>query len=297
MVRRVFTLQDLGQAGTWLLMQQANGIPDPRGRSSFMAGRTALLMFAEDGLADRLCVTAAVRQMGGQVVYVSQGRWLEDMRRFPIELSPIYDYYVDCAYIMGLSIRSAQEKEKYLSRIPTINISSLEASPAHAIANLACMLRFSGRLEGVQVAWMGAPNGTLYSLMQAAAYFPFSLRMALPDTSRLDRNLFDALIRDGARLEVVEQAVEAVSGADYVCVGCGEGLTTAQLSQWQMDGSLLEHAPGAYVMITSRNIAETLPVLPQILEGPRSLVLLQSENLLRVHKRMLHWVFEENGED
>lgn len=294
MTKRILTLQDLGEAEAWLLMQQANGIPDPRSRSSFMAGRTALMMFKDENLADRLCATAAVRQMGGEVVYVSKGRWLEDMHKFPIELSPIYDYYVDCAYIQGISVEGTREKSKYIARIPTINIASDEAAPAHALADLACIVRFSGKLDGAKVAWMGAPNGTLYSLMEAAEWFPFEMRLALPNAETLNKRALEHARKNGAKITLAENVTEAVQGADYLCVGCHDGVTEETRDAWRVDGRLLELAPQAYVLITSRIIADTLPVLPQILEGPRCLVLLQSENRLRVHKRMLHWVFNED---
>ena len=40
--------------------------------------------------------------------------------------------------------------------------------------------------------------------------------------------------------------------------------------------------------------AVTIEVASDILASPASLLLLQSENRLRVHKRLLHWVFLEN---
>ena len=39
---------------------------------------------------------------------------------------------------------------------------------------------------------------------------------------------------------------------------------------------------------------QAIEVASDILASPASLLLLQSENRLRVHKRLLHWVFLEN---
>ena len=62
MPRHVLTLNDLGEEGSWLLVQQARGIPDAKGRTDFMTERTAVLLFAQDSFAERLCVSAALRQ-------------------------------------------------------------------------------------------------------------------------------------------------------------------------------------------------------------------------------------------
>ena len=48
MPRHVLTLNDLGEEGSWLLVQQARGIPDAKGRTDFMTERTAVLLFAQD---------------------------------------------------------------------------------------------------------------------------------------------------------------------------------------------------------------------------------------------------------
>ncbi|MDD2966687.1 MAG: ornithine carbamoyltransferase [Desulfovibrionaceae bacterium] len=292
MVKRVLTLQDLGPEGAWLLMQQANGIPDALAKSSFMDGRTALLMFKKESLAERLCVTAAVRQMSGQVVYVGRGDWVEDLSRCPVELSPIYDYYVDCTYIMGIDAASTQRSEKYLTRIPTINLGNAEACPPRALADLACMLRFTnGDLSKAQVAWLGAPNGTLYSLLEAAAYFPFSLRIALPRKAAINHYMVEQARKEGAKVRIVESKEEALEHCNFICVGDNNGVCSAE--DWRIDGALLERAPEAYMLLCSHVVRDSLPVLPEILEGPRTLLLLQAENRLRVHKRLLHWVLED----
>lgn len=294
MVKRVLTLQDLGPEGAWLLMQQANGIPDALEKSSFMAGRTALLLFKEESLADRLCVTAAVRQMGGQVVYVGAGDWVQDLSRCPVEISPIYDYYVDCTYVLGIDAASTQRSEKYLTRIPTLNLGNAEACPARVLADLACMLRFThGDLSKAQVAWLGAPNGVLYSLLEAAAYFPFSLRIALPRKAAINHYMIEQVRKSGAKVELVETKEDALKHCNFMCIGDNGGVCNTE--DWNVDGALLEHAPDAYMLLCSQTMRNSLPVQPEILEGPRTLLLLQAENRLRVHKRLLHWVLGEEA--
>ena len=48
MARHVLSLQDLGESGSWLLVQQARGIPDARSHTDFMTERMAMLLFAKD---------------------------------------------------------------------------------------------------------------------------------------------------------------------------------------------------------------------------------------------------------
>ena len=52
-------------------------------------------------------------------------------------------------------------------------------------------------------------------------------------------------------------------------------------------------APQAHVLLGSQPI-RAIGVESGLALSPRSLLLLQAENRLRVHKRLLHWVFLES---
>ena len=76
MARHILSIKGLGERASWLLVQQALGMPEPKLQTDFMTQRVALLMFSQHSLPERLCVSAAVRQMGGAVVYEgSRGSW------------------------------------------------------------------------------------------------------------------------------------------------------------------------------------------------------------------------------
>lgn len=103
MPRHVLTLNDLGEEGSWLLVQQARGIPDAKGRTDFMTERTAVLLFAQDSFAERLCVSAAVRQMGGSIVFQgATGGWKSEVERYQRQMLAVIDYFVDCMYVYGI---------------------------------------------------------------------------------------------------------------------------------------------------------------------------------------------------
>ena len=88
MPRHVLTLNDLGEEGSWLLVQQARGIPDAKSRTDFMTERTAVLLFAQDSFAERLCVSAAVRQMGGSLVFQgATGGWKSEVERYQRQMA------------------------------------------------------------------------------------------------------------------------------------------------------------------------------------------------------------------
>ena len=181
MPRHVLTLNDLGEEGSWLLVQQARGIPDAKGRTDFMTERTAVLLFAQDSFAERLCVSAAVRQMGGSIVFQgATGGWKSEVERYQRQMLAVIDYFVDCMYVYGIP-GLATKVDRDLVQFPIINAGSPDAHPAHVLADVACMLRYTrDDLKKARVGWLGCTNGTLFSLIEGLRYFPFSLQVALP---------------------------------------------------------------------------------------------------------------------
>jgi len=296
MARHILNLKGLGEKASWLLVQQALGMPEPKLQTDFMAQRVALLMFVQHSLPERLCVSAAVRQMGGAVVYEgNRGMWRAELDNYQEQLLPVFSYYIDCMYTYGLPVNGVDMEASCL-RFPIINAGSPDAHPAHALGDIACMLRNVRYLDGATCGWVGCVNGSLHSLMQATAWFPFSLRVALP--SRVDPEPLKAeAARLGTAISFTESPEEAVEGANFIFAGCRSGLTDEERSSWRVDANMLaKAADGAHLLLSSSPVS-AICVDDAILASKASLLVQQAEYRLRVHKRMLHWVFLDNEQE
>lgn len=295
MYRHVVSITALGGDACWLLVQQALGMRDASARSDFLSERVALLVFGELSLPERLCVTAAVRQMGGTTIYEGErrGQWRDEVRHFQQHLVPVFGYYIDCLYTYGLPV-DTWDMTLAETQFPVINAGSADAHPAHALADIACMLRQSRTLDGLTLGWLGCANGTLNSLLAATLFFPFSLRVALPSCDDTKKRAELAKER-GYRAEFVETPEEAVAGADYVLAGCRAGICGENVRQWRVTPELMRlAAPSAHLLLSARPVS-AVPVAVDVLCSRASLLVRQAEYRLRVHKRILHWVFEASG--
>ena len=162
------------------------------------------------------------------------------------------------------------------------------------LADVACMLRYTrDDLTKARVGWLGCTNGTLFSLIEALRYFPFSLQVALPPLE--DRPTLETYARHcGVKVDFVDTPQQAVEGCNFVYAGCRSGLDDELAQQWKVDDALLSHADQKARVLLGTSPMQAIEVASDILASPASLLLLQSENRLRVHKRLLHWVFLEN---
>lgn len=291
MRRHVVSIRELGEDVCWLLVQQAMGIPDAKMQSDFMAAKVALLVFARKSLPERLCVTAAVRQMSGTTVYAGDSDCLsrEEVRSYQRQLWPIFGYYLDCMYLYGFSLLN-DEYDFASINIPLINAGGMDAHPVHALADLACMLRVAKDLKGVQTAWIGCDNGTLHSLIAATAWFPINLRISLPP--EVDSRSMRQLAADlKTPVAFVESPLEAARDASFIFAGRRDEEAGMDFGPWSITTKLMSKAADNARILLSASPLRAIPIEPAILESNASLLSRQAEYRLRIHKRILHWVF------
>ena len=293
MVRHITTLKALGKDTAWLRLQQARGIPEANAIDDFMTDRTVIQMFAKMDMSERLCTTAAVRQMSGHLVYVApEENWQSAIEEFPVELLGAVSYYMDGMFVYGMPVNGwVPEKEV---TFPIINCGSPDAHPAHAIADIICMMRLSrNELRSVKLCWLGGATGVLHSLVEAARFFSYSLSIAIPPAIGADIPALQAEVQEAKATAVFsDNPVEAIRDADYVFVGSRRQLDFGTLQKWQITSSLLSFAAPQLRIMLGTNPVDALPIEPSTLTGKRSLLTMQAENRLRVYKRMLHWVYE-----
>ncbi|MBQ7585277.1 MAG: ornithine carbamoyltransferase [Desulfovibrionaceae bacterium] len=291
MGKSVLTIRELGEKTCWLLVQQAIGIPDAKMRTDFLSEKVAVLFFAAPSLPERLCVSAAFRQMGGAVVYEvdsSGDAWRDELHQHQAHLLPIFDFYLDCIYIYGIPVNTYLHKELKVD-FPTINAGSPDAHPSHALADIAYMLKTSRYLNSVPATWLGTPNGTLYSLVAASEWFPFSLKIFTPPNSDLAH--LKTLIGDSKKIEIVDNMKDAVKDAKYIFAGSRRDIDFPSIKNWELNRSVLSPADKNFRIFLGARPINCLPIDQELMESSASLLLQQSEYRLRIHKRILHWVF------
>ena len=290
-MRNVLSLASLGDETCWILVKQALGIPDAKMLSDFMVGRVALLLFTRQSLPERLCVTAAVRQMSGSTIYQGEsgGVWRAEISDFQEQLLAIFGYYVDCVYLYGFKAADIMEKNVAF-RFAIINAGSPDSHPAHALADIACMLRAIKELKGIKTTWVGCGNGTLFSMMEATKWFNFSLTVSMPP--QVDSEPFRAKAKEmGTEINFVDNPLEAVKNSAFVYAGARGGLSYEELGEWGITEGLMKAAsPDARVLLSASPI-RAIHISPDVMRKISAMLVRQAEYRLRIHKRLLHWVF------
>lgn len=291
MSRNVIAIRQMGKKLCWTLVQQAMGMPDVKMQSDFMSEKVALMLFAKQSLPERLCCTAAVRQMDGTTIYegdAETSEWRSDESRFQTHLLPILGYYFDCLYVYGIDLDPEDIESRNLN-FPLINAGGGCSHPCQTLANMACMLKCCKSEKEIKTAWIGNANGTLCSLIEASVWFPFSMKAYIPaDNIDALQKRIDEL---NAPITFVDSPEKAAAGARFIYAG--KKNEDDQVKKCKICMDIFKYAQPDAQLLLSASPIRAIPIAEEVLGQGRSLLTLQAQYRLAIHKRILHWVFEK----
>ncbi len=288
MPRIITTVEAMGKDLAWTLVQQAKGMPDAKGVDDFLTDRTFLVLFARHDLTERLCITAAISQMSGNAAYMGpEEKWMDVAAIYPEALLGSLTYYVDGIIIHG---QLPDEREIKEINFPILNVGCKEAHPCHALADIMCMMRYAKeQLNTQKLCWIGYPTGAMYSLMAATKFFPYAMSLYLPDdfdTTALRVKLAELK----TNITIHTDLDSAVKGCQFIMGGSAEGMRFEDKVRMKINAELLDKTGVQSHVLAGTNPMNCVPVEMDVVAGHHDLFMLQSENKLRMYKRMLHWL-------
>jgi ornithine carbamoyltransferase len=269
---------------------------------STLAGKSIALVFEKASTRTRVSFEVGVFELGGHaVVLTSQGSQLA--RGEPIEDTA----RVLSGYCHGIMIRTfGQERVAALARaasVPVINGLSDQHHPCQLATDLFTVLEKVGRIDGLRYAWIGDGNNMAQSWIEAAGLFGLDLAIACPEGFAPDPQLVNAA-RDAQKrlgkgsLLLTTRPAEAAAGANVVSTDVWASMgqeddaarRKAAFSGYCVDGALMKQAAPDAIVLHCLPAHRGEEITGDVLDGPRSLAWVQSENRLHVGKAILEAV-------
>ncbi|HLA16319.1 MAG TPA: hypothetical protein VJZ72_05410, partial [Candidatus Limnocylindrales bacterium] len=183
--------------------------------------------------------------------------------------------------------------------VPVVNALSDHEHPCQALADYLTMLEHRGRLSGLQLVFVGDGNNVWHSLALMGAILGVHVRLACPDGFAGDEAVRDRATSlgasSGSRVEVVHDPRAAVADADIVYTDVWASMgqedqaqdRAAVFAPFQLNAALLVGAPQEALVMHCLPAHRGEEITSDVLDGPSSLVLQQSENRLHVQKALL----------
>ena len=285
-----------------LLQRTADIKARPAKYASTLRGKHIALIFEKPSLRTRVTFEVGIQSMGGFVVFLdhTQARLGERAVRTRGRqyLAPSVR---GCAPRRGW-IRVLDEMAENIS-IPVINALSDKFHPCQALADYFTLEEKFGSLKGLKLAYVGDGNNVCNSLIFLGARLGVNLRVATPASYAPAADVLADAKRVAketrARIELFTNPAEAVEGVQAVYTDswtsmgfeAEEKMRRQVFKNYQVNRKLMEQAgPGALFMhcLPAHRGQE---VTDEVLDGPTSVVLQQSENRMYVQKAILHALF------
>jgi ornithine carbamoyltransferase len=261
-----------------------------------LAGRTIALLFQRPSLRTRVTFEAGMAQLGGHAVYLTHDTVLgarESVRDVARNLDRVVDGIVARTGPHEVVLELAAQ-----SAVPVINGLTLREHPCQALADLFTLRERFGRLEGRALAFVGDGNNVYHSLALLGAALGLEVRLAHPPGYEPNRRIVEraeTLAAHGGRLSFGNDPVAAVRGADVVYTDAwtsmGQEAETEErrdaFAPYQVNAPLLRAAGPEAVVMHCLPAHRGEEITSEVMDGPQSLVLEQSENRLHVQKALL----------
>jgi len=292
-------------AHTRELLQLSADVKARPGRyASTLSGKFIALIFEKPSLRTRVTFEVGIQSMGGSVVFLDHTQASASLgaRESIADVARNLERWVQ-GIVARVYHQRVLEEMAANANIPVINALSDRFHPCQALADFFTLEERFGALRGFKLAYVGDGNNVCNSLIYLAARLGVHLRIATP----AEYAPSPEVVADGkrvaretkAKIEVLTDPHEAVGGAmavytdSWTSMGfeAEEKVRSAVFQPYQVNAELMSLAAPDAVFMHCLPAHRGREVTPEVLDGPQSVVLDQSENRMYVQKAILHTLF------
>ena len=262
-----------------------------------LRGRTIALLFQRPSLRTRVTFEAGMSQLGGHAVYLAHDTVLgarESVRDVARNLDRFVDGLVARAGPHEIVVELAAQ-----AAIPVINGLTIREHPCQALADVFTLRERFGRLDGLVLAFVGDGNNVYHSLALLGPALGLEVRLAHPPgyapNARLVERARELADAGGGRLVFTHEPLEAVKGAAVVYTDAWTSMGQEAEAEerrdafraYQVNDALLDAAGPDVLAMHCLPAHRGEEITSAVMDGPRSMILDQSENRLHVQKALL----------
>jgi ornithine carbamoyltransferase len=285
-----------------LLQRTADIKARPAKYAATLRGKHIALIFEKPSLRTRVTFEVGIQSMGGFVVFLDHTQARLGERESIPDVARNLERWVQGIVARVYEQRVLDEMAENIA-IPVINALSDKFHPCQALADYFTLEEKFGNLKGLRVAYVGDGNNVCNSLIFLAARLGVNLRIATPASYAPSADVLSDAKRVAketrAKIELFSNPVEAVDGVQAVYTDswtsmgfeAEEKMRRQVFKPFQVNRKLMEQAGEGALFMHCLPAHRGQEVTDEVLDGPNSVVLQQSENRMYVQKAILHALF------
>jgi ornithine carbamoyltransferase len=261
-------------------------------------GKVLAMLFEKPSLRTRVSFDVAMCQLGGHAIYLSQNEVGLGKREAVSDVAKVLSRYVNIIAARTFDHETVELLAQYAT-VPVINALSDLEHPCQALADLFTIKEKKGKLQGVNVAYVGDGNNVAHSLLLACSLVGANISLVTPSGYQPKEAILSQARRfaaqSGSEVIWTQEPRSAVAGADVVYTdvwtSMGQEAEAAQrrtdFAGYQVNAELMALAKEDAIFMHPLPAHPGEEVAYGLLENSRSVVYDQAENRLHLQKALL----------
>ena len=299
MKRDFLTICDLSGVEIKMLLKRAMELKAGADASKCpLLGKSIGLFFEKPSTRTRVSFEVGVYQLGGQSIYLNPKEIQRGRGESVADTAKVLSRYLSGLVLRTFSHSSVEEFACHAT-VPVINGLSDRHHPCQALADLMTVYEKKGKVEGIRLAYIGDGNNVANSLIEAAARTGMHIVLACPEGCDPEAEIVARAEGEAAgEIAILRDPKEAVKTADviytdvWVSMGQEEQAERkkAKFKGYQVNSELLRCAKDGVTVLHCLPAHRGEEITAEVMDGPHSAILDQSENRLHTEKALLEYL-------
>jgi len=283
------TVSDLGRKEFSSLVRRAVSMKKRGARGQPLKGKTMAMIFCKPSTRTRASFEAGMAQLGGHALNLDPQSMQTSRGESAADTARTLSRYVDCIMARVYAHSEAEELARH-SSVPVINGLSNTHHPCQALADFATILDRKGRIDRLEIAWIGDGSNVCNSLIEACALAGSRMRVATPAGLEPDGRVVASA---GGAVELARDPAEAARGADVVATDtfssmhAGTGKIKKLSPKYRVTEKIMGASAKDSVFLHCLPAKRGVEVDASVIDGPRSAVWDEAEYRLHAQKALL----------
>lgn len=268
-----------------------------------LKGKVLGMVFQKPSLRTRVSFDMAMRQLGGDALYLSPNEVGLGQRESIADVARVLSGYVD-AIMARVFDHSHIIELAHWSTVPVINGLSDYNHPCQAMADALTIQEKFGNLKGLNVTYIGDGNNVAVSLLHICARLGANFTIANPEGYDLNPQAVELgrqiAHTSGSKITLLRNPHEAVKNAHVIYTDTWTSMGQEAEAKkrelvfppYQVNASLVAEADPDVIVMHCLPAHRGQEITDEVADGPHSVIFPQAHNRMHAQKAILAQLFE-----
>jgi ornithine carbamoyltransferase len=263
-------------------------------KHAWLPGKTLAMIFEKPSLRTRVTFETGMIQLGGVAIYLGPADIGLGRRESVADIGKNLSLWVDIIMARTFLHKTVEELAT-AAQVPVINGLSDLYHPCQVLADCFTLTELYDDISKLSITFLGDGNNMVHSWMLAAARLGFQFTLVCPRGYEADREIMAGAQAMGGKIRMTHDLTEGTAGTDVLYTDVWTSMGQEDEAErrkkafraYQLNAKVMKNAaPNARVMhcLPAHRGEE---ITSDVLDGPQSVVLQQSENRLHLQKALI----------